>query len=610
MNGERPIVNGHQYRIRRIFLEHEAREIIQLQSNASEFHEHYPMHSQWLEKAVKEIINGNRIAFGVFRTVFDIEGRSQVQLAGTIILKFEVYTNIAMMKNLFIEKGSRGQKNGTYLCEMVENYCAKQGYSKIETEVPGNEYGTIKFLLERGYKIYAIKNSPYKPNEQLYEIYKDLTPLYGEDFFDIFDISEWLLNVIYDFKNIKSNKENSTLTFELNLLVGSVTGKEDIIPKGLAVIIDKSHIKYDEIHEKITKELSKYNLILVFGRSFERDTATRCRDNGILIFDKNDIQQKFKDLFAYVIPEFEKEEIGGIIVPVNPEYFDQIKLKNSFFAYLKAGSIGKYLNKDDIIIFYSEPSQKYPKDGIKGYGKIVEVHHGKTFEIWDTLEGKNPIFTYDEYISYAKNKKSMIGLVIDNFRSFEPLNFQDLNQVFENYSNYDDLCNNYISKKTLNRFDQIANRESKLESKKEDMKDSYSYFVAFSFADENREIVEQIVRILNQNKVKVFYDNNIKTELWGKNLPKEFQEVYGRHAQFFVPFISKDYVTKDWPKFELSIALEEAKKRTYEFILPIRIDDAKIVGIPYDLAYLDYNKEGIKGVVNAILDKLHGSLQH
>jgi hypothetical protein len=253
------------------------------------------------------------------------------------------------MKNLFIKADSRGKGNGTKLCEIVEYYCAKQGYSEIMTEVPGNEYDTIKFLLKRNYKIRTINESPYNVKDQSYEISKNLTPRYGEDSFDLFNMAKWLLKVVYNFKNIKGNDENNTITFDLDLMVDSsdlglmgesVYSVEGIAPNGFVLVLDKDNIKCNEIVNIISNEKNKYNLFFVFGRTFEAETIKKCRNSGILVFDYFEITQKFKELFAYVLPEFRKEEIEGLIVSVNPENFDKIEHRNSMFTYFKAGSIG------------------------------------------------------------------------------------------------------------------------------------------------------------------------------------------------------------------------------------------------------------------------------
>jgi len=49
---------------------------------------------------------------------------------------------------------------------------------------------------------------------------------------------------------------------------------------------------------------------------------------------------------------------------------------------------------------------------------------------------------------------------------------------------------------------------------------------------------------------------------------------------------------------------DEAKRRKSEFILPVKLDDTKMIGIRESIAYLDYRKEGINGIVDCLLKKL------
>lgn len=132
----------------------------------------------------------------------------------------------------------------------------------------------------------------------------------------------------------------------------------------------------------------------------------------------------------------------------------------------------------------------------------------------------------------------------------------------------------------------------------------FEYDIALSFAGEDREIAEEIANALGIEGVKVFYDQFHKIALWGKKLTKHFSEVYGPKTKFVMPLISKHYPIKDWTDFEFSIARREAKKRTREFILPVKLDGTKVVGIHEDVLFLDYKSEGTDGIVDAVLTKL------
>ena len=58
------------------------------------------------------------------------------------------------------------------------------------------------------------------------------------------------------------------------------------------------------------------------------------------------------------------------------------------------------------------------------------------------------------------------------------------------------------------------------------------------------------------------------------------------------------------PKHELSVARREAERRKGEFILPIRLDDTLILGIPDGVIYADPNRQDIAEITEAMLTKL------
>ena len=132
----------------------------------------------------------------------------------------------------------------------------------------------------------------------------------------------------------------------------------------------------------------------------------------------------------------------------------------------------------------------------------------------------------------------------------------------------------------------------------------FEHDIALSFAGEDRRLAREIGERLRHAGVRVFYDEFYQPELWGKSLSDEFRKRYGPRSRFVVPLISRHYAIKDWTDFEFTIAREEALRRTHEFILPVRLDDTVLVGLRSDVAYLDFGREGIDGVVSTILKKL------
>jgi len=139
----------------------------------------------------------------------------------------------------------------------------------------------------------------------------------------------------------------------------------------------------------------------------------------------------------------------------------------------------------------------------------------------------------------------------------------------------------------------------------------YNYDVAVSFAGEDRRIVQQYCDILssNPNGLKVFYDEYEQSELWGANLYDKLDEVYRTQALFCVIFISKHYVAKVWKNHERKSAQARALHENREYVLPVRLDDTEIAGIPQTIVYTDLREISIEKLAEMTFQKAR-SLKH
>ena len=479
---------GLDIEVKRIFLENEANEIRALESNAPEFINHYPNHSEWLDKAIDEIVNGTRVAFGVYKAALSSEFRPSVELVGSVILKKGLYTGIVEMKNLFIREDCKGKGYGTELCNVAEKHCAKGGYSVIKTEVPADEFKTINFLIRRDYRLFTTKESRYKQEDYLYDVYKNIFPLYGGDYFDLYNFALWLLKHVYEFSNINRNGDNKTITFDLNIKVplNSKIRIENIVPKGIAIVFEKDEVVDKETINKIYEESA--GLVFIFGRNSSRDAQIECANRDILLFDEVSVHESFNDLFAYKSPPFKKEEIAGIVVPINSKYFQRIKAQNSRFTYFKGGTTGKYLKRGNKVLFFSGPSSNYPRGGVNGYGDVVDVYWSSPGSAWSKYKDRNPIFTEREYKTYIENKGTILGIVIDDFREISPLSYHDLKKIIGEEVDVEDLRQYYISEKILNRF---YERKTEIENEDIDFNpDAPRIFISSTLEDLKTERID------------------------------------------------------------------------------------------------------------------------
>lgn len=135
----------------------------------------------------------------------------------------------------------------------------------------------------------------------------------------------------------------------------------------------------------------------------------------------------------------------------------------------------------------------------------------------------------------------------------------------------------------------------------------FEFDVALSFAGEDRSHADALAAILRDEGVRVFYDRYEQATLWGKDLYQHLQTIYRDRAAYCVIFASQSYAAKLWTKHELRQAQERAFRESREYLLPLRLDDTKIPGVPETTGYLDLRQIGLRAVAALLLEKVFGS---
>ena len=130
------------------------------------------------------------------------------------------------------------------------------------------------------------------------------------------------------------------------------------------------------------------------------------------------------------------------------------------------------------------------------------------------------------------------------------------------------------------------------------------YDVALSFAGEDRQHAKALANLLEAGGYEPFYDENELAQLWGKNLYDYLSSVYKDRARYCVMFLSKHYERKLWTNHERQLAQARAFQENREYILPVRLDDTEIPGIPRTVGYLDLRSMTIEEVYETLDRKL------
>lgn len=391
--------------IRRIFLEKDASQIRTLQHDAPEFQKHYPKHNQWLDFALKEVIEGRRYAFGIYRTSFSATATPIVDLVGSIILKREIYTNSFELKNLFVSNEFRKKGYGSALFEVVEQFCIKRGGIQIETEVPSIEQNTVNFLSKREFYVQEHSESLFKEGDKIYRMVKKLPTKYTGDPFDLLNLSTWTFENIYRFQ--LTAKTENYFDYKIRLDNG-LNEKNELLITGRSLVFDtKDKVSVSELTDALKNSTLHVNSVI--SRRASEEVKEHCKSNRIFLVEFNQIKNNFKHRFSTEFQDFEKEDIKGMIVPINYKYFSSIKESHIGLTYFKGGPTGKFLKENDYVLMCFEESPDYANGGIKAYAKIDKNSVGSPDEIWHKYKTDNPIFPEKEFMAWSADKVDIVA---------------------------------------------------------------------------------------------------------------------------------------------------------------------------------------------------------
>jgi hypothetical protein len=130
------------------------------------------------------------------------------------------------------------------------------------------------------------------------------------------------------------------------------------------------------------------------------------------------------------------------------------------------------------------------------------------------------------------------------------------------------------------------------------------YDVAVSFADEDRPYVDQVVRVLRRRGVRVFTDDPMSVDMWGKDRVTELDDVYRHRSRFVLVFVSAAYVRDRWTRHGLRSAMARALEERSEYVLPARFDDTDVPGLPGTIRHVDCRLVTSRQVADMLCAKL------
>jgi hypothetical protein len=132
----------------------------------------------------------------------------------------------------------------------------------------------------------------------------------------------------------------------------------------------------------------------------------------------------------------------------------------------------------------------------------------------------------------------------------------------------------------------------------------YIYDVALTFAGTERDSAESLADNLRSAGFRVFYDNHYTEQLWGKDLVAFFDRVYRKDSRYCVMFISKEYTERMWCIVERRSALARMAEQGDDYLLPVRVDDTDIDGLPPTIGRLSLQEHSIDEIGKLLVSRL------
>jgi hypothetical protein len=136
---------------------------------------------------------------------------------------------------------------------------------------------------------------------------------------------------------------------------------------------------------------------------------------------------------------------------------------------------------------------------------------------------------------------------------------------------------------------------------------SITHFDAvFSFADADRTLAVEIACVLELEGISVFYDGVLHPSRWAEEIHKPLSEIFERRANYYLMLVSEQYVTNEWTAHRRADVHARALALGAEYVVPIRIDDSELSGLPEGVEPLTPDAPNRANIVARAVDKILG----
>ena len=182
-------------------------------------------------------------------------------------------------------------------------------------------------------------------------------------------------------------------------------------------------------------------------------------------------------------------------------------------------------------------------------------------------------------------------------RGFGILCFDELWKTFQHLSKEQGTCDSTL----VLVFIQSA--VVKFSTDRSEYKTTKPMDIAISYSETDASVAQAISEHLARLGVAHYLYSNLNT--FGKSLRTTTTSVYGEEAKCCLVLVSKHYAQTTWSSEEWRIILQTAATRPAGYILPVRIDQASLSGLPDDLVYIEWKGTNAPEIAQKASERLH-----
>ncbi len=130
--------------------------------------------------------------------------------------------------------------------------------------------------------------------------------------------------------------------------------------------------------------------------------------------------------------------------------------------------------------------------------------------------------------------------------------------------------------------------------------------IAFSFAGEQRDFVEQVAALLAERfgEAAILYDKYYEAEFARARLGRHLPKLYHEQSELVVVVICRDYPNKEWCGLEWDAIFDLLKQRREGEVMLSRFDHATIEGLYSDAGYVELDDKTPEQAARLILERL------